>query len=75
MTVSRHDRDVMSRIGEHKRASHTAAAEEHRALAIEERLDRSWELYLLHRDSVAGETHDDPTPFYERARKLRLYEG
>lgn len=75
MAVSEYDREVMRRIGEHKRASHQAAADEHRLMTIAERLERSWDLYLRHRDSVTVATHDDPTPFYDRARALKLYEG
>jgi hypothetical protein len=45
MPVSLRDREFMRKLGEYKRASHDEAAARHRALPIDERLRRSWELY------------------------------
>ncbi len=74
MPVSQRDRDLMRKLGEYKRASHDAAAAQHRALPIDQRLRRSWELYLSGRESARVSAHDDdPSPFYERARARGLY--
>ncbi len=74
MGVSERDRAYMRRIGEAKAASHAEAAAAHRALPLEERLRRSWALYLAGRSTVRDEPRDDdPTPFYDRARALGLY--
>ena len=72
MAASQRDQDFIRRIGNYKRDSHAAAAPEHRALSVEERLQRSWQLYLSSRDCAAY-VADDPSPFYERARALGLY--
>jgi hypothetical protein len=74
MLVSKRDHEYMRRIGEAKTASHADAAAAHRALPLEERLRRSWALFLAGRarGREAGRD-DDPTPFYTRARTLGLY--
>jgi hypothetical protein len=46
MAVSERDQDYMRRIGEAKAASHGDAAATQRALALAERLRRSWALYV-----------------------------
>jgi hypothetical protein len=75
MPVSERDREVMRRIGAAKAASHVEAAARHSALPLVERLRRSWALYLAGRAARTPETReDDPTPFYERARKLGMYQ-
>jgi hypothetical protein len=73
MSVSERDRDFMRRIGEHKAASHDAAAVEHRSQSVAERLERSWTLYIETRSSARPTDADDPTPFYDRARARGLY--
>jgi len=41
-----------------------------------ERLSRSWALYVAHRTTADfARRDDDPSPFYDRARKLGLYHG
>jgi hypothetical protein len=72
MPVSERDRSVFRKLGEAKERSHREALEEHRALPLEERLARSWALYLRYRDSARSERDDDPSPFYARARALGL---
>ncbi|MGH7896076.1 MAG: hypothetical protein ACREQL_15495 [Candidatus Binatia bacterium] len=48
----------------------------HRTLPVGERLRRSWALYLAGRGAAHGaESGDDPSPFYERARRLGLYQA
>ncbi len=75
MAVKDRDREHMRRIGEAKAASHADAAASHRALPLEERLRRSWALYLSRRGSLrASDRDDDPSPFYARARRLGMYE-
>jgi len=74
MAVSERDRDFMRKLGQYKRVSHEDAAALHRALPLEERLRRSWELYLAGRESARlSAREDDPSPFYERARRRGLY--
>ena len=72
MAVSQREQEFIRRIGTYKGDSHAAAAAEHRALPLEERLQRSWQLYLSSRDYAAN-VDDDPSPFYDRARALGLY--
>lgn len=72
--VSDREREYMRRIGEYKEASHREAQERHLALPIEERLKRSWALYLAGRSTASLDRRDDdPSPFYERAKALGLY--
>ena len=73
MSASERDRAVMRRIGAAKAATRAEAQAEHLALPLEERLRRSWRLYELTRSSARHPERDDPTPFYERARALKLY--
>ena len=74
MVVSDRDREYMRRIGEYKEASHREATERHLAASLEERLERSWQLYLAGRDEASLDRRDDdPTAFYDRARALGLY--
>ena len=72
MRVTDKDKAFFGRIASIKEASHAEAAGEHRALPLDERLERSYRLYVANRDA-AHERSDDPTPFYERARALGLY--
>lgn len=65
----------MRRIGVYKELSHREALAEHLATSLDERLRRSWRLYQRYRHRVRrDEPKDDPTPFYDRARELGLYE-
>ncbi len=64
----------MRRLGSYKDASHAEALAQHRALPLAERLARSWALYLAGRGQVADERRDDdPSRFYELARRRGLY--
>ena len=75
MAVSKRDLEHMALIGRLKAESHAGAEAKHRSLPIEERLRRSWALYLELLTSVdLSRREDDPTPFYDRARALGLYE-
>ena len=57
-----------------KEGVHAQAAADHLALSLDERLARSWALYCANRDAVnVAAREDDPSAFYERARKLGLY--
>ncbi len=73
MRVSDHDRAYMRRIGAYKAASHADAQARHLASTISQRLQRSWALYAANRHTLRRVVHDDPTPFYDRARALGLY--
>jgi hypothetical protein len=73
MPVSEHDRAHMRRIGTYKAASHAEAQARHLASTLSQRLQRSWALYEANRHSLTRVVHDDPTPFYDRARTLGLY--
>jgi hypothetical protein len=73
MGVSEHDRAFMARVEVYKAESHAEAQARHLALPLDERLQRSWELYLAGRSAAAiRERGDDPSPFYARARALGL---
>lgn len=73
MASSDDDRSYLGRIGAYKRASHHAAASEHRSLSLADRLARSWALYEAHADSTSAPRDDSgPLAFYERARSLGL---
>lgn len=74
MTVSDKDREYMRRLGVYKELSHREAQAEHLSLSLDERLRRSWRLYQRYRHLVRRDDQDDPTPFYDRARELGLYE-
>jgi hypothetical protein len=56
----------MRRIGVYKELSRREAHAEHLSLSLDGRLRRS----RVRRDDA----QDDPTPFYDRARQLGLYE-
>ena len=73
MSVSERDRAYMRRIGAYKAASHGEAEARHTALTLSQRLQRSWALYEANRDALVRVVHEDPTPFYDRARALGLY--
>jgi hypothetical protein len=73
MGVSNSDRAYMARMAAYKAESHAEAHARHRALPLEERLERSWALYLAGRDAARHPGRDDdPSPLYERARALGL---
>lgn len=74
MRVTDKDRDYFSRIGAIKLASHAEATREHLARTLDERLARSWALYLANCEACRDDERiDDPSPFYELARRLNLY--
>jgi len=74
VTVSEKDREYMRRIGVYKDLSHREAQAAHLSLSLDERLRRSWRLYLRYRHRVRhDDPADDPAQFYERARQLGLY--
>ena len=73
MSVSERDRAHMRRIGTYKAASHAEAQARHLALSLGQRLQRSWALYEANREALRQVVHEDPTPFYDRARALGLY--
>lgn len=75
MIASDSDREYMRRIGVYKELSHREAQAEHLALSLDERLRRSWCLYQRFRHRVRrDDAQDDPTPFYDKAREIGLYQ-
>lgn len=75
VSTSEHDREYMRRIGVYKALSHCEAQAEHLALPLDERLRRSWRLYVRYRPRLRDPgADDDPTPLYDRARERGLYE-
>lgn len=73
MSVTSRDREHMRRIGAAKAGSHGEALARHLALTLDERLRRSWDMYLGGRASAnLSAREDDPSPFYRRARELGL---
>lgn len=75
MSVSDDDREYMRRIGVYKALSHREAQAEHLALPLDERFRRSLRLSQRYRHRLPrDESQDEPTPFYDRARALGLYE-
>jgi len=73
MAVSERERAFIERVAGYKAQSHREAQARHRALGLDERLERSWELFLAGREArAARERDDDPSPLYERARALGL---
>jgi hypothetical protein len=72
--ASEHDREHFRKIGRWKAESHREAFERHMALSLEERLVFSlgWTLRELP-GSKWGRDEDDPSRFYDRARRLGLY--
>lgn len=72
MGVTERDRAFLARLGAYKAASHAEALAQHLALDLDERLQRSWELYLVGRDEARPAREDDPSPLYERARARGL---
>jgi hypothetical protein len=74
MPVSDRDKQYFARVGAIKESVHAQAAADHLAFSLDERLARSWALYCANRDAVNfAAREDDPSAFYERARKLGLY--
>jgi hypothetical protein len=72
--VSEADREYFRRIGRYKEESHAAAQAAHLALPPLERLRRSFAFSAQWRTRAnLTARHDDPSPFYERARALGLY--
>lgn len=76
MVASDRDKAYFERIGAIKDALHQETTQRHRSLPLSERLTRSWALYLTHRSQKGlAQRDDDPSPFYDRARRLGLYKG
>ena len=76
MPVSEREQQYMRRIGVLKGASHEEARALHQGMPLEERLRRSWALFLSLRSTAnLARRYDDPSPFYERARSLGLHDG
>ena len=72
MTVSERERDHLRRLGDYKAKSHSAALSVHLALSTDERLARS--IALMRRFlATTAPRRDDPSPFFDRARRLGLY--
>lgn len=72
MSVRNEERDYFRRIAEAKRRSHEEAERAHLAESLRERIRRSFELSLACMRGSARRD-DDPSPFYDRARRLGLY--
>jgi hypothetical protein len=74
MRVSERDREYMRRLGEAEAEAHAERLAEHLALDVAERLRRSMALARrFWRTANVASRHDDPTAFYDRARRLGLY--
>lgn len=73
MSVTDHERDYFRRIGAVKKTLRDDGAAAHARLSLSERLERSWQFYLHHRQTHQCYRQEDPTPFYERARELGLH--
>ena len=74
MRVSDRDREYMRRLGEAEAEAHAERRAEHLALDLDERLRRSMALMeQFWRRANHEARHDDPIPFYDRARRLGLY--
>ena len=71
--VSDWDREYMRRIGRYKHESHEDAIRRHSELPGGERLTRSIEAMFWSVRFRPPVDRDDPSPLYERARKLGLY--
>ena len=72
VAVSDREREHMRRLGEYKSQGHGAATAAHLALSREDRLARS--VALMRRFfSLPRQRQDDPTPLFDRARRLGLY--
>jgi hypothetical protein len=63
-------RAYFRRIGEYKAASHRQALEEHLALSLEQRLQRSWEFYERSDPSFEIVCEDGALQLYALARRL-----
>jgi hypothetical protein len=72
MPVRDDDHAYFRRIGEAKQRSHDEALRAHLALPLHERVRRSFEMSAACTGDAAPR-EDDPTPFYDRARRLGLY--
>jgi hypothetical protein len=74
MAVSEWDREYMRRLGRYKADSHREALEAHLARSGRERLEVAFAM-MLAGPAFPGmmAREDDPTPLYDRARRLGLY--
>ncbi len=74
MTVSERDLEYMRRLGRFQAEGRRKRAQYHAGLSPRERLAHSLEMSLLYLSRTRVEIRqDDPTPFYDRARRLGLY--
>jgi len=74
MAVSAHDREYFRRLGALQAEGSAERLARHRALSVEDRLRRSLALSAAAMGVARRDRRDDdPTPFYERARRLGLY--
>jgi hypothetical protein len=77
LSVSDRERDYMRRLGEFQAQGHAEGTAAHLALRPAERLARSFALMRRFMVSAAARRRDpapdDPTPLYDRARRLGLY--
>jgi hypothetical protein len=70
--ASERDKQYLAHLGELKAQTHASAAAAHRALPLDERLARSMALMRRFLPTVRA-VPDDPSRFYEIARRLGHY--
>ncbi len=74
MTVGERDLEYMRRLGRFQEEGRRERVRQHASLSPEERLARSLQMSRMYLSRARVEDrHDDPTPFYDRARQLGLY--
>lgn len=74
MVVSAKEREHMQRLGAYQREGAADRQSEHERLPLGERIERSLTFSISFLDSAnLAARLDDPTPLYERARRLGLY--
>ena len=74
--VTERDRDYMRRLGEWKAEGNAERLRQHLAQSGRERLEKSLRMSFEYRDDERMRRHmeeDDPSPLYERAKRLGLY--
>ena len=72
MIVTERDRSYLDRLGHYEAEIRRERIAAHLTLPIEERLRRSLAMYRCFRESARQTEPEDPTPLYERARRLGL---
>lgn len=74
MRVTQRDREYMRRLGEAEAEAHSERLAAHLTLELPERLRRSMALTRqFWQTANRAARYDDPTPLYDRARRLGLY--